>query len=526
MIKERYIWAIFLVIIILVAVYFRFYYQPALALNVSMPNLASRTIYPYQPVGIPISVSNTGSSPISNLSFGLYINGNISRVYKISIPQGKTANLQYNYTPVSGGTFSVSFVADPNKLYNIVNRQNAQASTTFTVSNAEKPEPYVNFVKGYSGEDMFLFSVLGYESSILYDNFTRYLYLSQSSQINDLLYPAIDVYSQYISQIAVAHAYYQNYTLVSVWMNGYLSPNSLYEVALGKDLNVTYNNNVSFVDFGNGTTLCSWYSDGWVKTISVIDGMSCTAFLNDTHNTFNYSNLYFSLKNRNASVLNYSGYNSNLTYAGDLAIKNDSVIYESLFNENNISNICYDNVLNISNVSYCSSTMLQGNVLVNQVTRIIGDNQINILSLSGSSEWSPGYNYSLKLAGEYKLGGENLTFVSAYANTCNFSENVTCSNPTLITTPSNTIDIGATITNKYSGALVLNGFSCSAGGNTIATHLSNTILPGRNLSIETPCYYNGTKIEGSLYGVLLSLELNYTYGKTTNVSSGLAEVLK
>ena len=102
-IKERYLWAAFIVLIIAVSLYLRYYYQTPLSINVSMASFSS-AVYPYQTIPIPISILNTGSSTINNISFGLYINGNITRTYRAYLPVGKRATIPYNFTPTSSGS--------------------------------------------------------------------------------------------------------------------------------------------------------------------------------------------------------------------------------------------------------------------------------------------------------------------------------------------------------------------------------------------------------------------------------------
>ena len=207
----------------------------------------------------------------------------------------------------------------------------------------------------------------GYAATLYFDNFTKYFYITSSSQVNSLLYPALSIFSSYINRIAVSHAYYSNYSLASIWISGYISPSSIDAAAAGKGINVTKYKNVSVMNFGNGTTLCSWYSGGWTKTLVSMYGKNCTAYMANTTNEFNYSNLYFDLKNRNMSLLNYSGYAPNLTYAGDISVNSNAIVFESIMKGANFSNTCSGNIFNLSNNSYCVQTLYQGNETMNQI---------------------------------------------------------------------------------------------------------------------------------------------------------------
>ena len=107
-IKEIYLWIAFFIIVVAVAGYIRYFYQPTLALNVSFAGGNGNSFYPYQAVSAPIYVQNTGSSEIQNLSFGLYVNGTLARTYLVTIPVGKSVTVDYNFTPTSKGTLSMS----------------------------------------------------------------------------------------------------------------------------------------------------------------------------------------------------------------------------------------------------------------------------------------------------------------------------------------------------------------------------------------------------------------------------------
>ncbi len=87
-VKEIHIWIVFFVLVIAGALYLRYYYQPSISLNLSFVGNDSHLFYPYEQVSVPISVQNTGSSEISDLSFGIYTNNNLTRTYKMTIPAG------------------------------------------------------------------------------------------------------------------------------------------------------------------------------------------------------------------------------------------------------------------------------------------------------------------------------------------------------------------------------------------------------------------------------------------------------
>jgi hypothetical protein len=523
-IKERYLWVVFIAAIILVSLYFRYYYQPSVSMNISIGSVPA-AVYPYQEVKIPITISNTGSSTIDNISIGLYTNGNTTNVYRAHLPAGKQTVIYYNFTPASNGTYTISMVADPERLYDITNRQAAQSSTTVTVLPATKPEPYSYFPSNYVGRDIFYMSPRGYEASLIFDNFTKYLLITESPQANNLIYPVLDVLSPYLSQIVVAHGYYSNYSLTSIWLQGYINQNTIDAAAIGKGFNVTDYNGTSTINFGNDTTLCASYSGGWTKLLVSLYGSNCTAYSSGPAANQSYTSPYYSLKNRNDSLLNYDGYSGNLMYAGDIAVASNSLVFESLMKGVNFDNTCYGNIYNFSNISYCMQNFYQGNVTASELSRLVGGYNVSIWWVSSPSTLQEGTNYAFNLSRSYGPSKNGTVFVSAYANKCIFTNGILCQNPQFASNET-ALRISLQIVNGFNSTLAINSAGCSLEGNFIPSKMATTITPGKNATIYVPCYNYGTEINSSIVPISIPLntELNYSHNGTTNTAYGLTEV--
>ena len=56
-IKEKYLWGAFIFLVIIGSLYLRYYYQPQISISVKI--LPTKSVYPYQIVPIPISITNT-----------------------------------------------------------------------------------------------------------------------------------------------------------------------------------------------------------------------------------------------------------------------------------------------------------------------------------------------------------------------------------------------------------------------------------------------------------------------------------
>lgn len=524
-IKEMYLWIIFAVLVVAAALYFRFYYQPQLSISVDMPAQAA-SIYPYEQGMIPIVISNTGSATFNNMTFGLYVNGNTTKIYKASIPAGKQATVYYNYTPTVSGTYVISMVADPSNLYNIANRQSARGSTQVTVLQTQAADPASSFNStGLLGENVYNMTPGGFEvGTYLLNNFTaRQFELTNSSQANGFIYPALDVFAPYINQIAVAHAFYNGTYLASVWIQGYLSVQAMREAALGKGLNYTEAGNTTVISFGNYTTLCSWYSGGWIKNLVVVGANQvCTNYVGvNNANAKVPSAVYQQLKEKNYSILNYSGYYGNQSFAGDISIYNDSFVYESLMKGGNYSNICYGSILNVSGNNYCNTYQLgSGNFILIQNQRLFGDYNLSVWTLSNSVSIGENTQSNLALANAYNITGSKIYFVSAYVNKCSLL-GFLCTNTTFAYN-----SLNLSLTNEFNYSVSLSGIKCYSAGSANVTQLDTTIPSGGTALVSTPCYANGNVLSGVPLGLGLYLVLNYSTPHGTVTTDGAAYILK
>ncbi len=508
-IKEVYFWVAFFVLVMLVAGYFRYYYQPSLSLSVNFASLPAGAYYPYQQIPATISVQNTGTALISNLSFGLYINGSLIRTYRITVPSGKTATFVYNFTPGGIGTYTISFVADPNSLYNINNRNLARSSIVVNVSQAEKAEPYTMFPgNGLIGENMYNMSPRGYGLALFLFNNTgaNQFALTPSAGLNKVLYPALDVFYNYTSTITVGHAYYKSFALVALWIKGYLAPSALAEVAVGQGLNVTYDGNVTVMNLGNRTTMCTFYSNGWIKALASINGTSCINLVPAqkyaTVNSLSQSRFEY----KNTSIYNYSGFTHNYTYVGQWSLENSSILFQSVERGSNFSNVCYGSIVSLNNISYCNTYFLESdNAVLVKTVALLGHYNLSAWELSPQNLALNDTNFNVKLIKHYNLTGPSATFVTGFINNCYINNHILC-----YSTYWNVSRLYMGLVNEYNYSITLSKLGCYTYGTPTYVPLNQTLAPGQSASVSTNCYDNGTVISGVPLGLGVYLKLYYT----------------
>jgi len=56
------------------------------------------------------------------MGFEVLVNGNAMKSIGLTIPSGKEACFYFNFTPNTNGTYNVTAIADPAKLYPIIDR--------------------------------------------------------------------------------------------------------------------------------------------------------------------------------------------------------------------------------------------------------------------------------------------------------------------------------------------------------------------------------------------------------------------
>jgi len=543
--NEIYIWIAIFVIIAAAALYYRFYYTASYQLTVSFNKTQlSRNIYPYQNVAIPIIVTNTGSSAISNLDFGLYMNGSLKNTYKLDIPVGKTAVIPFNYTPAKAGTYNFSVVADPGRVFSISDRAQAQSNAGFLVSNSESPSPYSYIARNglVSGSYANLKSSGVVTDSFFYTNFSSSpIVFSNISALNTFLYPITSIAGTYINEMAYSNGEYSgNNAISSIWLKGYLEPSAFVYAAGYKGFihhNFTYNGTqVTFVKLSNISTMCSWYSSGWIKIIGTNGTENCTRVLEHpsaSHYIPDVQNIKFMNDSfaSNATVIgNYSGFVGNVFSHGELLEMNNSVHYMQI--ATNLTNpllVCYGAIYNISGISYCSSYDLPvsgkiGNFSLISTRAYVGGINYTDYSLSSTSKLLETVPEAIGLihASLYNSSAKSLVFLPGIQSACGFVEGFNC---TGVSFSNSTLNFR--VINNYNSTVALNAGSCFAEAPSLLfTKLNYTLKAKQAANISVGCtYYNSTRIYGVPFNLYLGLTLNYTLNRTRLQANGSAYVV-
>ncbi len=529
-----YLWIVLIAAIVGVTLYFRFLYQPAVSLVLTGPS--NMSLYPYQLAVIPIKVLNNGNTPVRNMSIGVYVNSTLNTLYRVTLPPGKFVFLNFTYVPLFNSTFRIEAVADPGRLYDIIDRPLAKSLTYLYVMPVEKPNVYTMLPSGnIISEKIEQLNSGGYALAS-YLNATYGLNdikLSNNTYFNNFLDSILQYVLTDVKSLASASATYSNGTSAySVWLMGFISPNLTNTAALinglkAENLNAS-GRNITLVYFPNGTTLCSYYSKGWLKILMITHG-NCTSELAAKHtNSSMLSSFYTKTAIANAIALgNYSLVTPLGERAGSFALfDNASFLYSSI-SSNALayeSPICYGLLTNASNVSYCSqyifpknNTFIGTNALI-RTTAYIDNYNLSVFSLLNESYLLSQVPINIGIINGFGIKGESARFSSGITNTCTFNSTFACFNVSFFNS-----SLRFQIRNLNSTLHIVNA-SCYLLPPYKPKQLNITVLKNQTADLEVPCYDLGNSITGLALNLRLYVSIGYTMNSAAHEITGRAYI--
>lgn len=538
--REVYFWVLIIVVIAAVALYFRLFYQPMLTISLGISSRVPAALYPYQKAMFDINAFNNGSSAVNNMSLGVTVNGNLTTLYKVTLPAGKQTTIGFNYSPTTSGAYVVDVVADPGKLYNLADRSAAQASYSFTVTAAENASPASLLPKqNVSSFKSSSLSNGGYVvSTYIYDQYgiSRFA-LTDNPDLNRFLKPVLNLTSYYIKNISVAQAKYKdNSSAYSIWIRGYIAPNIFSAATTGSSLSTTNVStkvgNATYIKLLNNTSFCSWYGGGWIKIVAAYNGKNCILIVNETANASSetefaglgslFSGRFAAIKNA-SFIGNYSGVSGSGDYIGRLLLfRNSSFVYAGIENTTGRNTTCYGLMNTENGTSYCSSYLFPksqqiGNLSLIQTTAYKGKYNVSAFSLVNTSVVLALVPEVVGMLQGLNVSGSSLAFKSGIVNSCEFNASFPCSN----TTYSNGTATFS-ILNNMSSEVKVNSISCYTLPGMLPSPVNKMLSSGSSLHISAPCFNLTTKLGGLELDLHLHIALNYSVSNLTHELVGSA----
>ncbi len=525
--NEVYFWIAFVVIVLAVALYVRLYYQPQLDLQLTFANSSQPAVslYPYQKLSVPMEISNTGSATATNMSVGVYVDGNLTTLYRVYLPGGKSEPITFNFTTsYAVGRHTVYVVIDPDKLYNIKNRQDTQLQFNFTELAPQAAAPNSSLPSngiagqtllnsGYGG--IIVGSYLSYNYSISAFNF------GGPEPISSFLYPFLNLTASYDKEVSIASASYGNGTYAySVWLQGYLTPNVVGIAASGQGRNITNYTEpyggVSLVKLGRNFTLCSWYSGGWLKML-FYNGSSCLGMINSTYGThIDYAPLYDKLVVPNGTLeANYSAVSGNELRTSALVVQDSGFVYESIWPEGTVKGVCQGLIDDVNGTPFCSTYLVPnfgtiGNVSVVRTSADVNDYNLSVVAITNTSDLLSQVSDNIGLINSFGIKGSAINFTSGINNTCVFGGYFQCSGMQLLNGTAT-----FTVKNLLDSKVRLTGVGCDKAGAPVTVPLNTTLAVNASTTLSLKCYNDGVPLSGAYVSLALDLPINYTQGNLT-----------
>ncbi len=541
--REIYLWILLIVAIASAALYFRYFYQQPISIELNMNSSGAVPVsYPYQNARLPITVYNSGGSPITNMSVGLFVNGNLTTLYKVTLPAGKQTVIPFNYTPSRPGTYNITAAADPSRLYYIPDRKNTTSGAVLSVMAPENATPYALLPSNglVSREDINL-SKSGYAvGAYLYDTYNASEFaMVDNPQINSFLEPVLNLTANYINNVQVSDARYGNGDRAySIWMSSYISPSIFGMAAEARGLRantIPLNfGNMTLVQISNGTTLCSWYAGGWIKILAYSGSMTCYQAINESSRGALNGTLARPLGDRlrvsgGSLLANYTRVSGGTNYAAALSLLgNSSFVYAKISNHTVADTVCYGVLSSVNGTDYCSTYVIPASGKIGGPSSLVktiayvGTHNLTAMSLFNSSLLSYQVQTNIGVIRSFNISGTPIAFRSGLVNTCSFNDSFPCGNASF-----RNGTVAFALKNGLDESVRINGLSCYASiiVNPPSVAVGREVAAGGTYNATVPCYNYLGRISGVALNLNLNLQLNYSVANATRTVLGKAYIL-
>ncbi|MEM3839095.1 MAG: CARDB domain-containing protein [Candidatus Micrarchaeaceae archaeon] len=536
--KEAYLWIAFVIVVIAVAVYLRYYFSSAISIKVGLAPIGLRpgsVVYPGQQLFYNLSVNNTGTSPVQKLGLDFEVNGNTTNVFDVSIPPGKSAHAVINYTPKTAGLYNLTVIADPGKLYDIRDRASAAASVSVLVTPLESPDAYLSLPPGKVAEistdnldplGFLFYSDLAANYGMQRFNMTGLPGLAKFAA-------ALEYLVSYTYNMSVARAIYRNGSAAyAIWLNpgpyrNLLPANIVGVAAEGINLSASSytvgNISVTLVKLPDNESLCSWNSGGWIKIVASAGAGSCPGAVGDNSTQFAPRPIS-GVKLVPPLVPGFVVGNETLSYGnvlseGYTAIFNQTLDFASVTENLTNNNYCMGQINTAGNVSYCSTLVIPYNgsesapYLINTRAQV-GPYNLTLLWRTNSPLITSLIPEGIDVLEGYNASGKPVEFANGIPPQCSVPgfacTNVTMSNSTL----------SLRLANLYSSPLKIDSVGCVFLGPTTYTKVNKTVQAYGIANVSTKCYNDGSVVTSLPTALVFTLRLNYTAANTLHSVNG------
>ena len=527
---------------------------------VTLLQIHTNIIYPYQTSHYIINVTNTGHSAIDSMLVGFYLDGEPQNTSTVSIPAGKSALIHRNYTYASPGMYYFEAVADPGHLLGISNRNSSQSSITVNVTAPEIPDVYVSvpnaniaYTQSFhmSGSGALGEAAIAdrYNISSINRMFGQAgAPKSISAKIFENVYPyTANVYGTYVR-------YANNSSAYTAWLDGTVNPAIVGTVisSFGKKitpLNIS-TGTIGFTALNGTTSMCTFYSEGWTKLVTYDNASGSGTCVGLSTNSYDpiEGNIIANAVTKNVMLFHYQSrllYNSSIVLGSALAYSNKEITATNIFglqygiftasikkrqeslNTSSINATCNGLVYNVSNISVCSYVIPTntGNYslpygLVNS-SYLTSNYIINVYSLVNNTQEIAAHDSAAHMFSLLDINESSVQWQEQYKNSCSIINSSIGCKLVSFNYSNNTAYLN--ITNRSSHQIKITGMNCELLPGFKGIAVNKTIQSNSSVDVEQYCNVV-TVPTASGPQTSYTLAINYTYGNTTATATGFVNV--
>ena len=527
--------AIFAIVVIYTAIYFTLLNSYAsISMQLSVTNTTN--VYPYNSSYLRLNITNTGSKLVKGLLLNIYVNGVSKKLYTISIPVKKTAELNFTYIYSSPGNYSFSAIANPGDILNLSKSSITKASQNVTVLEPQSPL-IIDYLPKLSGGYTKTVALNGYGVSVVPELFSQYnlgeaasVFQSRTSAIKNIL-----AYFGGIDSFEGGYTANNSIMVGQAWLQG-TSPAALSSTMQGLGFSIdNTSSTVKYLSEGE-ISACIYFQNGWTKMVYTVSNatVSCIKYYSTTPNSSISGNIINEINSsrylQNAtSAFTYTNTsavggmlfkNSTTLSLGNIFASNYGIFLSMLSKTHNSKNSSYvcNGILNDNNTvctiygiaqnsSFRNFSLVDSEMLTRNYTA-------SIYSIVPVSETSSAYYSGISLIKHLNISEIPYEWSSAFADSCGlYNTSIGCK------VANGTVDSASlNFTNEFNSTINLNSLSCYLAVPSAPNIVNRVLRPGKSTAYNVSCTYGSL----SSFGVVsnYTLELNYTIGGVTKTASG------
>lgn len=517
---------------------------------VTVQRNGSGTVYPYQSSALLVRLTNNGSSTVSGIPVGFYVNGAQTNYTTYTILPHQTLNITENYTYGAAGPYLFQVVTDPGNVLDISDRGASKASLYI---NATAPKPAnvylsipnsnITFTESFSSSGVGLYTITKLDG-------TYYLPpLSDITGFDKKVLPYVfeDLYT-YVVYANGAYAEYKNGTSAyTAWLQGPVDLKDIGLVLSSFNIKLSATTGPAgpllFARLGNTISLCSYYSGGWTKVTefyneslpstcenlatsnySANESNTLIAVLKSNANLTKYRSGFLYLNSTGlGSVVSYDGNNTYLTnvFQNTYGVFTGSILYHQPSNVLLLNSTCGGLIYSSNGVSVCSTVVPQLNGEINQSYGLVDSKYltdtytIDMYSLVADSQLIGAHDNAAHLIGKLGVNQTSLQWQPRVKNSCTLNDSsLGCS---LLSFNASTNVATISVTDINYSKLGLTAINCEAASGFRWTLLNYTMSKGQTLNISIAC--STLPIPGFAAASTYNLGLNVTgNGKSSSLN--------